>query len=249
LVKQQFIIKKINEKIFNNSIVGQTIEVENNNFNSQFSKISKKNTKDLFVLNEESFDYKLKKYKKTKIRKLQIDNNSNNCDEWMTFCLPSNSIKEILEKEDSEKIGFNSQLNKNKNIAIKTNNTRKIFSQNSLDFELQVDDPISKRFRKLESNNLFINYNIRLKLPDIKRNSSVVGDSLCVQYNKNDQDNPNISCETWYDYLTNEVVCECQKQGLTINLIDKTMSQLGILKQFKISTIDFCNFYFKLLRI
>jgi len=160
----------------------------------------------------------------------------------MTFCIPNNIIKIILEKENSENLGFNSQLNKNKNIAIKTNNTRKIFSENSLDFELKVNQSPYKRFRNLDLKNLNINFNIRLKMPDLQNHKDNIGNSLCVQYEKKDQQTPIVSCETWYDYSTNEVLCECQKQGLTINLMDSSISKISVLKQFSLLTIDFCNF-------
>jgi len=232
----------INEQVFNNTIEGQTIEIINVNFNSQLNKISNTNTKDLFILSKDSDYSKFKKYKKTQIRNIQNDNNADDCEDSMTFCLPSSVIKEILENENSEKLGFNSVLNKNKNIPIKTNSRRKIFSEDSLDFELKVDVPKSKKFRNLDLKDLNVNYNIRLKLPDLQNHISNIGDSLCVQYEKNNTNSPTISCATWYDYLTNEVVCECQKQGLTINLMDSTISQIGIIKQFSLSTIDFCNF-------
>jgi len=242
IIKQQIFIEIINGRIFNNTIEGQTIEIINNNFDSQINKISNTNTKDLFISSKDSVDYKFKKYKKTIIRKMQINNNTDDCEDSMTFCLPSGIIKEILKNENSEKLGFNSLLNKNKNIQIKTNGTRKIFSKDSLDFELKIDEPKSKKFRKLDLKNLNVNYNIRLKIPDLQDQKSDIGDSLCVQYEKNNLESPTISCATWYDYLTNEVVCECQKQGLTINLMDSTISHLGILKQFTLLKIDFCNF-------
>jgi len=235
-------LRNINEQIFNNSVVGQMIEIANVNFNTQLNKISKKNIKNLFILNESSNDYKFRKSQKSNIRNIQRVNNSDYCDDSMTFCLPNNIIKQIFEKENSENLGFNSQLNKNKNVAIKTNKTRKIFSENSLDFDLKVDDSKFKRFRNLDLKDLNVNYNIRLKLPSLKNYSSNISDSLCVQFEKNNQENPSVSCTTWYDYITNEVVCESQKQGLTINLMDSTISYLGILKQFAISDIDLCNF-------
>jgi len=235
-------MRKINEKIFDESIVGQTIQIVNDNFNTQFNKISNTNTKDIFI-NEDSKNFLSKKYKKSKIRYLSIDNNTNNCEDSMTFCLPSEIIKKLLEKENSNNIGFNSQVNKNKNIAIKTNITRKIFSENSLDFELKLDGLSNKRLRNLDMNDFNIRYNIRLKMPDLKKNTSDIGSSLCVQYDKNDQANPNISCETWYDFIANEVICECERQGLTINLMDNTISQFGRVKQFTISKIDFCNIF------
>jgi len=184
LLKQQTILTGITEHIFNNTIEGQNLEIVNINFDSQINKISNKNTKDLFILNDMSDQSKFKKYHKTKIRNLQLNNNSNNCEDSMTFCLPSNTIKDILENQQSEKLGFNSQLNKNKNIAIKTNNTRKIFSETSLNFDIKVDDSKFKRFRNLELKDLTINFNIRLKIPDLKSNISDIGDSLCVQYEK-----------------------------------------------------------------
>jgi len=243
LVKQQKILRKINEQIFNNTVVGQTIEISNINFNTQLNKISQNNIKDLSILIESPNDYKFKKFKKSNIRNIQRVYDSDSCDVSMTFWLPNKIIQLILEKENSEKLGFNSQLNKNKNVAIITNQTRKIFSENSLDFELKVDDSKFKRFRNLDLKDLNINYNIRLKLPNLKNYTSNIGDSLCVQYENKNQETPTVSCSTWYDYITHEVVCECQKQGLTINLMDSTISNLGILKQFAISQIDFCNFF------
>jgi len=232
-------LRKINELILNNIIEGQIIQFININFDSQVNKISNLNTKNIFVTNDESYNYKFRQTKKTTIRRLQNYNNVNQCDESMAFCLPSNILKEILYKQKSEKLGFNSQLNKNKNIAIKTNDTRKIFSENSLDFEIKVDDSKFKRFRNLNLKELNVNFNIRLKMPELKTNISDIGKSLCVQFEKYKKETPYISCDTWYDYIANEVVCECQNQGLTINLIDETLFRLAILKQFAISTVDF----------
>jgi len=236
-------LRKINEQILDNTVAGQTFEITNVNFNIQLNKISNKNIKDLFILDERFNKNIFKKSQNSYGRIIQIRNNTDNCDDSMTFCLPNNILKQILEKENSENLGFNSQLNKNKNVAIKTNNTRKIFSENSLDFELKVDDSKFKSFRNLDLKDLNVNFNIRLKLPDLKNYTSDIGDSLCVQYEKNNQEAPSVLCSTWYDYLSNEVVCECQKQGLTINLMDSQMSQIGIFKQFEISKINFCIFY------
>jgi len=165
----------------------------------------------------------------------------------MIFCFTSNEMKLLLEAEKSQSLGFNSQLNKIKNIPVKINNTRTIFSENSLEFELIVEDSSSKKFRKLQSlkiNELNINFNIRLKVPQLSNMTSQVTDSLCVQYEKDDKENPKYLCSSWYDYESNEVVCECQQQGLTINLIDNALAHVGKIKQFKLSKIDFCNIFF-----
>jgi len=244
IVKQQTIQRKITDKIFNNTIAGQTIEIVNENFNLQLNKISKVNSKDLYILNEDLFDFKLNKYRKMNIRKLQRENNINNCEETMIFCLPSYIINNILNIRNSENLGFNSLLNKNKNLGIKTNETRTIFSENSLDFELKLEDSsYNNKYRNLQTEDLNIYYNIRLNTPNLKNLSSEIIDTLCVQYDRDNKERPNVSCASWYDYVRSEVVCECQKQGLTVNLIDVALSRIGILQQFSLTAIKFRNIF------
>lgn len=201
-------------------------------------------------MNEDSYDFKLKEYRKIKVRNLLRDNDTNNCQETMTFCLPTHTIKNILNIKNSENLGFNSMLNKNKNIAIKTNSTRTIFSENSLDFELKLEESSSaNKYRNLQIEDLNIYYNIRLSTPNLKNFSSEISDTLCVQYDRDNQERPNVSCASWYDYETNEVVCECQKQGLTVNLIDVALSRISIISQFSFAEINFCNFHSLFLKI
>ena len=46
---------------------------------------------------------------------------------------------------------------------------------------------------------------------------------------------------SWYDDITNEVVCVCSKQGLTVNVMDKALSNLGKLGQFPGLGAELCK--------
>ena len=87
-----------------------------------------------------------------------------------------------------------------------------------------------------------IYFEIRLKVPNIGNNTDIVTDTTCVQYDKNKI--PDVSCFSWYDSLANEVVCQCNKQGLTVNIMDKGLSNASKLVQFPSISIEICKIFF-----
>ena len=68
------------------------------------------------------------------------------------------------------------------------------------------------------------------------RNDTNIEDTACFQYDKDKI--PKISCVSWYDYQSNEVVCICKKQGLTTNIFDKVLSNASKLSQFPNITLS-----------
>ena len=59
----------------------------------------------------------------------------------------------------------------------------------------------------------------------------MIHSSLCYQYDG--LLNPlKDSCQVWYDYEEDKIICQCQALGMTINILDDTLSYLNILKQF-----------------
>jgi len=231
----QSFLDALKEKILNNVIVGQTIIVINENFDAQMNKISTNNVKSICVSNSES-SLKRKDYKR--IRRLQA---RENCSSDSVLGIDSDLIESIMNNETSSNIGFQSQLNKNRNLPIEVNKERQVFSESALDFGLFSQDS-KNRFRKLNSNNFNINFEIRLKIPKKKNeNDNSIGDTTCVQYQKIDNKDPEVSCMSWYDDLTNEVVCVCNKQGLTVNVSDKALSNISKLRQFPSLGAEICK--------
>jgi len=232
----QSILDTLNEKIFNNVIVGQTIEVINQNFNAQINKVSKNNVNSICVTDLATM---LKFKKNKKIRRLK---SQESCESDSVFGLDSNLLFSLMKNHTSSNVGFNSQLNKNKNLPIETSAERQIFSESSFDFELRTGD-MKNSFRNLNTNNLNINFEIRLKIPrKINENDSSANfeDTTCVQYQKTNEKEPDVSCMSWYDDLTNEVVCVCNKQGLTVNVKDSALANIGKLSQFPGLKSDLC---------
>lgn len=235
LKKMQDFLDLLDEKLFKNAVNGQAILIQNQNYNTQMNKVSSLNVPDLAV----SYDSegKKRKNKKTKIRILQNNNSDNNnqCDESAAICIPKNNITSIMSNTASKGVGFQSQLNHKLNLPIEENQ----FS-NSLNFDISGEDK-SGKLRNLNSNEFAIQFEIRLKMPVVK-DSSIIGEATCVQYKSGK--NADTSCESWYDISTNEVVCSCFKQGLTVNVLDKALSSASKLKQFPTLSSDLCiNFF------
>ena len=206
------------------------------------NKVSSNNPKSVCVgSSEPESESKKKKYKR--IRKLLA---LNECDEETVMNLDKNIIGEIMKNETSNNLGFQSQLNKNKNLPIETNAEREVFSETSLEFALSAGDYSKNKMRRLQLQNLNINFEIRLKIPSIKvgDNTTDIGDTVCVQYDKDKKKTPDVSCSSWYDDTTNEVVCVCNKQGLTVNIMDKVLSNIGKLGQFPELGAELCKFLF-----
>jgi len=234
----QNILDILNHKLFNNIVTGQNIVVANANFDIQMNKMSSNNPKRVCVRSAEA-ELLNKRNKFNRIRNLQA---SEDCGEESVLGLDKKLINEVMKNETSPNLGFQSQFNKNKNLPIETNAEREVFSETSLEFGLSKGDS-NEKMRMLQQNNLNLNFEIRLKIPHIKAGANVtdVGDTACVQYSMNKKKNPDVSCESWYSELTSEVVCVCNKQGLTVNVMDKGLSNIGKLGQFPGLGAEICN--------
>jgi len=177
--------------------------------------------------------------RKTKIRYLQKQNNQEDCTtSEAAICIPPGNLTSIMNSTGSNGVGFQVQLNKKDNLPIE----EKQFS-NSLDFTLSAEGK-DRRFRMLDLADLNIRFEIRLKMP-VLNDTSNVQEATCVQYNPKKV--PDTSCESWYDTETNEVVCSCEKQGLTVNVLDKALSNISKVLQFPSLSASLCKNAFKII--
>jgi hypothetical protein len=216
----QKILNLLGEKLFINIIPGQGVLINNKNFDSQFNKLSSNNPTNICVPSEEQTGRK-----KNRIRRLQ---GSDKCDEGGVLGMDSSLLSDLMKNETSSNLGFQSQFNKNKILPVVTNSTREVYSETSLGFGLSIGD--DNKLRRLSSNSQKIHFEIRLKTPTNYNTNTSVSDTACVQYS--DGKNPLVSCESWYDDIANEVICFCDKQGLTVNVMDKALANINKFAQF-----------------
>ncbi len=183
------------------------------------------------------FDKFNDKYKQRKIKKryLNLD-----YDIFPIMNISMYNVTSLMENENSENLLFKSHLYKNKYLPIYTNTTTRIFSENSLNFLFLIEKNNTLLIIDDEKNNL--SYEIRFDIPKDKNATNEIKDTTCVQYNFNI---PYISCESWYDYNNNQVVCVCKNSGLTSNLFDKILSSANKMMQFQLLDGDMCKYYFK----
>jgi hypothetical protein len=239
----QNILDVLGEKLFNNIIPGQGVLVNNKNFDTQLNKISKNNPTNICIESEEQYKKRKINSKRNRIRRL---NGKKECLEGSVFGMKSDLLEGLMKNQTSTNIGFQSQLNKNKNLPIETNSTREVFSENSLGFELKIGNGNNLRELQLTSIET-IYYEIRLKIPISSETYTEISDTVCVQYTKNDKKEkkygkePLVSCDSWYDQVNYEVVCYCNHQGLTVNLKDPTLSAINISSQFPINKKNLCK--------
>jgi len=158
----QPILDLLKEKLFNGIIVGQTIQIINQNFDAQMNIISNNNVKSICVSNSGS---KLMNKNYKRIRNVQ---NSEDCSSDDVLNLDIDLLQNIMKNETTSNVGFQSQLNKNKILPIDVTKERQVFSETALEFSIRTQDSKNK-FRKLNTNNLNINFEIRLKIPPIKK--------------------------------------------------------------------------------
>jgi hypothetical protein len=227
----QNILDLLGKKLFNNIIPGQGVLVNNKNFDSQLNKLSSNNPTSICVPSEEQT-----RRKKYKIRRLQGDDK---CDEGGVLGMDSSLLGDLMKNETSSNLGFQSQYNKNKNLPVTTNSTREIYSETSLGFELSVGD--NNKLRRLSKIGQKIKFEIRLKTPTNYNTNTSVSDTACVQYS-NGKD-AEVSCDSWYDDVNNEVICFCEEQGLTVNVMDKVLASKNKLKQFPPLSTALCKIF------
>jgi len=234
-------LNQLNAKLFTNIVNGQKLLIANDNYNTQMNKVSKLNVPTL-AIDYDSDSKRRSNYKKTKIRYMQNSIKNQDCsDSTAAICIPPNNITSIIANTGSNGIGFQGQLNHKDNLPIQESQ----FS-NSLNFELSTEENNGKS-RKLDESNLNIRFELRLKMPIINdknvnqnNENNTVQDATCVQYTEK---KPDTSCDSWYDTDSNEVICSCIKQGLTVNVLDKALSNMSKIKQFPSLNTDLCKIF------
>lgn len=216
-------LNTINSKLFTQVVDGQQILVQNENYNIQLNRVSSINLGGLNMAYDTlSFsDENSKRRKETKIL-LRSLSTQNPCDDTSAICIPINNISSIMNITNSKSVGFQAQLNNKQNLPI-----NEMQFSNSLEFQLSTQDSTGKT-RILTEAEFHIHFEIRLKIP-VTKNNSVINQATCVQYINSRADT---SCESWYDLDTNEVICSCLKQGLTVNILDETLANFSKLSQF-----------------
>jgi len=231
--KNEKLINLSNTHIQRNIIPGENIYIFNNNYNTKISKLSTRNIFDLNMEYQEEGEFRNKNF----LRRLnEKDFNENNC-EKMAFCFNKDKIIKYMDSTPNKKIAeidFKLKLNKNRFLNVELNSTRRVFSETSLDFNIDFMGKDKKRI--LTNTSSKINYEMRLKLNENSFiNNTLISDTACVKYDENK--NIDNSCESWYDEASLEVNCSCRNQGLVVNIMDKFVSNINILIQFPVLTI------------
>jgi len=245
-------MQNLNSKLYENIINGQGILIQNEKFSTQMNKVSFLAIDNINVLYQ---DRKKKDFKQ-KSRYLENSNNKNSkiyqaiamrilqnsifneeCSEYSALCFSNKNITNIFNLTNTNGIGLQSQVN---SLDFDINLPQKQFS-NSIKYDLYDANILSNRGNNKNSkyslrnkrilflDNFELKFDIRLKLPPIE-NKEILYNSTCVQYGSDKF--PNTSCETWFDIKTREVICSCSSQGLIVNILDKTLSNFSVLKQF-----------------
>jgi len=233
-------LNQLNGKLFTSIINGQGLLVANESYDTKMNKVSKLNVPTLALDydsgSERKFNSNRSNRKRTKIRYLQNPTDQADCyNSEAAICIPPGNITSIMNSAGSNGIGFQGQLNKKVQLPI----AEKQYS-NSLDFELSAEAK-NRKFRRLDVADLNIRFEIRLKMP-VLNDTSVVREATCVQYDPKKR--PDTSCESWYDTATNEVVCSCLKQGLTVNVLDSALSNVSKVLQFPSLSASLCKILF-----
>ena len=145
----QSITDILNEKLFNNIIPGQNIVVVYYSFETQITKVSAINPKSICAASTDNPNENQKR--RVRIRRLE---DTEECGEESALALNKSLITNLMSNDTSANVGFQSQLNKNKNIAVETNSTREIFSKTSMKFTIQTEKPISIIHQKDSEKNI-----------------------------------------------------------------------------------------------
>jgi len=237
-------LNELDAKLFTNIINGQALTVANESYETVMNKVSKLNVPKLALEYDTAEERQLNrnnsnKRRKTRIRYLQFPaSNQEDCtNSEAAICIPPTNITSIMHNKGSNAVGFRAQLNHKVHLPI----AEKQFS-NSLDFELSAEGK-DRKFRLLDINDLNIRFEIRLKMP-VLNDTRVIQEATCVQYDPKKM--PDTSCESWYDTATNEVVCSCMKQGLTVNVLDQALSNISKILQFPSLLASLCKKSYKI---
>ena len=187
----------------------------------------------------------MKKYRKNRV--IRILSGDNDCYGNEVFTLDKNITSSILNKK-TEGLEFVAKYNKNDNLLIETNPTRKIFSKSSFNFSINsINETNIKKENKDKDEELYLKnietYEIRLKIPDKRKVAHYLENTVCAQYSNGNKADPK-ACVSWYDEKNFEVVCVCNKPGLIVNIEDKALANMSKMVQFPQIDERFCiNIY------
>ena len=235
-------ISDLNKNVINSLVPGMVKSINLNNIQIEISKLS------LFETSDYSFDDDTSQVGR-RILTRKLLSKQDNCSSSSIFCLPKAQIESINRLNKGKALSIEIQYNKRNSFPLPLKNNQYIFSKDSINVSLysyQINDiyhpnrMLSNRNDSLiklsqniyNENNSFIyksvlNMNKNLSTVDKK----LIDSSLCYQYDG--LLNPlKDSCQVWYDYVEDKIICQCQALGMTINILDDTLSYLNILKQF-----------------
>jgi hypothetical protein len=189
----------------------------------------------------------MKKYKKNRYIRI-LSNEDEDCDEEV-FTFDKNKTFSLMDN-NSEGLEFIAKYNKNNNIDVKTDSTRKLFSESSFEFSIKTIDNSNGKKRNIQnkendSSDIQI-YEIRLRIPDKKSAADFLSETTCSLYPAGNRIDTS-SCVTWYEEIKFEAVCLCEGQGLVVNIQDKNIAAASKIKQFPQIDQNFCNKYFNYL--
>lgn len=238
LIKFNGLLTIMNDKLFDNTLNGEGVEIINESYVSQVSKQSQNNIKNMAISypNGDNLN-KRRMLKNTKIRRLQAKDIP--CDELTALCINKNTTEEFFKNNTNSNLGLKANLNLERFLPIK-------YSQfsNSLDFDITTEKKGEKKsLRNLNefSENLQT-FQIRLKIPQDKNTTdTLIPDSTCVQLNEKEEKEPS-TCVSWYDKENFEVICVCNKIKKTVTVTDNFLSLLSKDFQFPPLSLDIGKF-------
>ena len=240
------LVDELNNKFLKNIIPGQEIIFVNKNFNSQVNKVSLYNPNSIIVdyLDQENFGKINKNFIINKNDNFNNDNNTNFNDNnlFPIMEISRENVTNLIQGENSLNIGFKSFLYKNKNVPIKTNSKRQIFSTNALNFSMTIEKNKNLEqviIEKYQKQGKKIIFEMRFDIPHGKDLDETIKNTSCIQFDSSK--NPTFSCESWYDNQKSQVVCLCEKFELTVNLMDEILADSNKLMQFPLIKNDTCK--------
>ena len=242
-------LETLNDKVIscvsNKLISGESFSSKSPTVDIKLTKISNLNIIPISMDYEDDQKLFRRSKRKIKARFLQNQNDRTECDpDISVICLDKEKVKKMMNSSPQANIQFNGQLYKEKKLLIEEEQ----FS-NSLNFHIfsPVENDKNKNSRILLRNNQNENndkivdkiyFEVRLKFPKDKTIEEL-GPATCVQYQDNKIAKP--SCFSLYDLDTKEIICQCEKQGLTVNVLDKNLAKLSKIKQFPPLNRNICN--------
>ncbi len=242
----ELIINYISMKLIN----GQSFEVKSPSTDIKLTKVSNLNITPILM----NYDIEEKLFKKSKrkikVRFLQNQNNEENCNsENSVICLDNEKVNKMMKLSQQGNIEFKGQLNKDENLQIQQEQFSNSFNFHFSSIIENNNNNNDKNQRILLFNNKNekenetekILFEVRLKFPKDKEIEEL-GPATCIQYENIKI--TDVSCLSFYDLNTREIICLCEKPGLTVNVMDKNLASLSKMKQFPPLSPNICNNYY-----